>query len=167
MGFKAYHARQSDPQHWTLTQGTPVRLSGPTGLVALWVRSHQIEINVPWRVEPTDWIPAVLPPVEADEEHWIVFEQTTDTGEASYARLIGITGVAERKVELMLTFAPLLIKKPGPQLQVEIESIGRQWTEELALDGGPLSSHCTWKLTKPHLSLGAAVLRPVSTPVTS
>ncbi|WP_221029244.1 hypothetical protein [Actomonas aquatica] len=162
MGFKAYRAHPTTPNGWTLTHGTPVRLSGPHGLVALWFRQHPVEANVPWRIAPEAWLPADLPPADLGEETWLVFEQSED-GIPCYSRLIAINGIAERKVEVMLTFAPLLTDSVAPDLRVQSPAVSRQWTEELALDAGPLNARCTWRLTRPHLTLGAAVLKPAVT----
>lgn len=156
MGFKSYTVSSGETEGWQLHDGMPVRFSGPTGLVALWCRAHRDAVDRPWRVAPMEWLAMVVPPVEA-RRRWIVFEQEED-GQVTYSQLLSVTGVVSRKVDLMFTLAPLVVVHRMPGLVVRQAENGKLWSEELALDGGPHSSNCTWCWTRPHLALGAAVV---------
>lgn len=160
MGFKAYRVDEFEAGICHLTDGMPVRFSGPTGLVALWCRAHKDAVDQPWRVSPLEWL-AMMLPVDDARHRWLVLEQEED-GVVSYSQLLSITGVISKKVDLMFTLAPLIVERPSPELSVRRAEDGRLWSEELALDGGPFSTTCTWRWTKPHLALGAAVIgRPL------
>jgi hypothetical protein len=159
MGFKSYEVSAVESGGWHLHDGMPVRFSGPMGLVALWCRAHRDAVDRPWRVTPMEWLAMILPPVEA-RRRWIVFEQE-EHGQITYAQLLSVTGVVSRKVDLMYTFAPLVVVRRLPELVVRPTDDGRLWTEELALDGGPHSTTCSWHWTRPHLALGAAIVGAV------
>lgn len=156
MGFKAYTVSAAEGGAWKLQDGLPVRFSGPTGLAALWCRAHRDAIDRAWRVTPLEWLAMLLSPEEA-RRRWIVFEQEAD-GRASYARLLSVAGVVSRRVDLMFTLAPLVVEDACPSLIVRPAADGRLWSEELALDGGPHSTTCSWRWMRPHLALGAAVV---------
>lgn len=160
MAFKAYLALKRPDGTWLLGQASPVRFSGPHGLVALWCREHAAQIEAPWRVVPEAFLELLFPPAEA-RDRWVVLEQ--DDGETCiYSRLLSISGVATRRVEMLFSFAPLQLVHGEPALCVRPDAGLRVWSEELALDGGP-GSACTWRWCRPHLALGATVLRPART----
>jgi len=154
MGFKSYAAEAAESGGWQLHEASPVRFSGPTGLVALWCRAHKDAVDRPWRVTPLEWLAMLFPPVDA-RRRWIVFEQEEE-GQVTYAQLLSVTGVVSRKVDLMFTLAPLVVVQRLPGLIVRPTDDGKLWTEELALDGGPHSTTCTWHWSRSHLALGAA-----------
>jgi hypothetical protein len=162
MGFKAYKVDATENGDWRLSSGLPVRFSGPNGLVAMWVRAHRDAAGQPWKASPQDWLQMLMPPAEA-ATHWIVFEQQEE-GKMALSRLYSVSGVAARRVELMFTFTPLEITRAGAHPQVHEADNGTLWSEELALDGGPFSTDCSWRWTRPHLALGAATIRPARVP---
>lgn len=156
MAFKSYLSTPTSDGGWQLTQPTPLRLSGPQGLVARHLAALASGGRTRWSLADTDCL-RLLPP-EPLGNRWILFEQV-EADELRLSRLHRIQGlVTGGQTELLLLLSPLQLRRgPSPRV-VTVPTGGRAWSEELALDGAPDRAGAPWTWCERALHVGAAVL---------
>lgn len=156
MGFKAYRFTAQSENSWILADPEPLRFSGPNGLLAQWYRLNRGAVgDSSWLATGQEWLALAL----GDEEaalRWIVFEQTA-TGTRQLARLERIHGQFATETRIMMQFRPLKCIDIAPSLVVSEPASSCSWSEELSIDGGGLSSTCTWRWRAPKLGFASVV----------
>lgn len=169
MPFLSYQATPADNGGWLLEEPLPLIFSGRNGIIARYVKTSlgPDSDNLCWTLLPDD-IQALMeppsPPLQppADNVRWMVFVQK-EGDHLRLSRILRIRGTSNRQTELLFTFSPL---HPAPssddvesdQHLVQEPSHARQWSEELALNGGIASLDDTWTWHVRELNLGAAVI---------
>ncbi len=166
MPFQCYEATAAGTGEWLLQLPLPLRLAGADGIIARHVRSTlPASDGQSWTLLEDDvqdlMIPAPPPPDPPAARHrWMVFAQN-EGGSLRLSRVERIRGLSDRQTELLFTLSPLITKSVSPdrtRCVVHQPASARQWSEELALDGGVSNMAGPWTWCSRELNIGAAVI---------
>jgi len=114
--------------------------------------------SVRWSLDDTDWLRLMHPGSSDARARWILFEQSQGD-QLRISRLHRINGmITNFRTELLLILSPILVLQQVPRLTVTAPSAGREWSEELALDGAPDRPGAPWSWCERDVQIGAAVL---------
>jgi hypothetical protein len=166
MPFQSYEATATNNGEWLLQNPLLLLFSGNNGIIARYLRaSLPMPENQCWTLLEDDiqdlMDPAPPPPGPPAARHrWMIFAQN-ENGGLRLRRVERIRGLSDRQTELLITLSPLILKSLSTdrtRCVVQQPPNARQWSEELALDGGVSNLSGPWTWCARELNIGAAVV---------
>ncbi|MDR2862458.1 MAG: hypothetical protein LBV54_01075 [Puniceicoccales bacterium] len=165
MPFKSYQITPDSASGGFLLEAPqPLVFSGKHGLIARHIRRLQPDSEgSAWTLHEDDIADLLIPPPTTTR--WLVFAQQDgdSSSELRLSRLLRIRGFSDAQTELLFTFSPLAVHTidgDPARLLAHEPTHGREWNEELALNGGLSNLDGPWTWCDRALNIGATVMKP-------